>query len=342
MSGILKDVVYLEDFEIEDKYHPILMKFIKDDNDSIVYPYRTSLEEQFCSASEIKKGLLDDDAEKKMAIIKTKKGKKFDVNLYRISVSELTDGKFVALDDLDSYEEDSLIREFRRATYKTREDLSILLKLDICISGMESRFVGINKEGDEIDIDSTLIFPIETKDPKKLKNYDIPYEGFPEVDEQYILFKMPLENIKIGQYLALFLKYDKIKNFDGDYLIERLKEYRNKKNEIENRNNSVYKRFAFWEQKEQISLFNPTAGTVIDCNRDTVIQFFRDSFILSKTYPKDCLIAKNDYYRKCEEDLRERFLGEEKGEKRVKDKRKEILKEQSLKYSGKRKLRIMD
>ena len=339
MSGILKDVRLLEGFVVEDMLHPINMLFIKDGNETEVYPYQTSVENQFCSLTESKNGLLDDDADEKLKILKSYIGKKFDINLYKFSVSELTDGKYVAVDDVDSYEDETQIREFRRATFKSREDIAIQLKFNICISGMDGRFVGITKDGSEEDIDYTLVFPPQNEEPK---NYDIPYEGFPEITEYFILNEMPIENIEKGQYLAVSLKYDKIKQFDGRYLIRRFEEYRKKVCEVNFRNSTLRKKVAFWEPKETVEPFDPTKGTIIECDRKTVLEFFKDSYILSKTYPKDCNDAKDEYYRKCEDRIREEYYHEEKGEKRVKDKLKEILKEQSSRYKGKAKIKMLD
>ena len=58
MSGILKKVQYLESIAIEDMLHPINMYFVKDENDSEVYPYQTAIEDQFCSPAERKNGFL--------------------------------------------------------------------------------------------------------------------------------------------------------------------------------------------------------------------------------------------------------------------------------------------
>ena len=339
MSGILKDVRLLEGFVVEDMLHPINMLFIKDGNETEVYLYQTSVENQFCSLTESKNGLLDDDADEKLKILKSYIGKKFDINLYKFSVSELTDGKYVAVDDVDSYEDETQIREFRRATFKSREDIAIQLKFNICISGMDGRFVGITKDGSEEDIDYTLVFPPQNEEPK---NYDIPYEGFPEITEYFILNEMPIENIEKGQYLAVSLKYDKIKQFDGRYLIRRFEEYRKKVCEVNFRNSTLRKKVAFWEPKETVEPFDPTKGTIIECDRKTVLEFFKDSYILSKTYPKDCNDAKDEYYRKCEDRIREEYYHEEKGEKRVKDKLKEILKEQSSRYKGKAMIKMLD
>jgi len=339
MSGILKDVQFLDSFAIEDMFHPINMYFIKDENDSDVYPYQTAIEDQFCSPAERKNGLLDDDAAEKLKILRSCVGKKFDINLYKLSVSELTDGKFVAVDDIDSYEDDTQIKEFRRATYKSREDIAVQLKFNICLAGMDGRYVGITKDGDEEDIDYTLIFPPQQEEPKI---YDIPYEGFPEITENFIMNEMPIENIEKGQYLAASLKYNKIKEFDGSYLIRRFEEYRKKVREVFFRNNTLRKKIAFWEPKETVEPFDPTKGTIIECDRKTVLDFFKDSYILSKTYPKDCNDARDEYYRICEDRIREEYYHEEKGEKRVKDKLKEILKEQSLRYKGKAKIKMLD
>ena len=100
MSGILKDVRLLEGFVVEDMLHPINMLFIKGEDETEVYPYQTSVENQFCSPAEMKNGLRDDDAAEKLKILKSYIGKTFDINLYKFPVSELTDGKFVAVDDI--------------------------------------------------------------------------------------------------------------------------------------------------------------------------------------------------------------------------------------------------
>jgi hypothetical protein len=201
-----------------------------------------------------------------------------------------------------------------------------------------SDLVGITKDGDEEDIDYTLIFPPQKEEPK---NYTIPYEGFPEITEYFILNEMPIENIEKGQYLAASLKYDKIKQFDGSYLIRRFEEYRKKVREVNFRNSTFRKKVAFWEPKETVEPFDPTKGTIIECDRKTVLDFFKDCYILSKTYPQDCNKAKEDYYRKCEDELRVKFGHEEKGERRVKDKLREILKEQASRYKGKSKIKML-
>ena len=85
MSGILKDVQYLDSFAIEDMLHPINMLFIKDENETEVYPYQTAIEDQFCSPTERKNGLLDDDAAEKLKILKSCIGKKFDINLFKFA-----------------------------------------------------------------------------------------------------------------------------------------------------------------------------------------------------------------------------------------------------------------
>jgi hypothetical protein len=339
MSGILKEVLYLKGFAIENMFHPINMIFIKNENETEIYPYQTSLENQFCSQEEKIDGLLDKIAAEKLAMLESCIGKKYDVNLYKFSVSELTDGKYVALHDVDSYEDDAIIREFRRATYKTREDLFIQLKFNICLSGMNARFVGITKDGKEEEIDNTLIFQPNNEEPK---NYTIPYEGFPEVTEYFIINEMPLEIIENGQFLATSLKYHNIKFFNGSSLISRLKKYREYVREINTRNSSIRKLIAFWEPKETVEPFDPTKGTIIECDRNTVLDFFKDCYILSKTYPKDCIKAKEEYYKEIEDRLRKKYNYETEDENRVKDKLKEILKEQSSRYKGKVKIKILD
>ena len=85
---------------------------------------------------------------------------------------------------------------------------------------------------------------------------------------------IPIENIEKGQYLALSLKYNKIKNFDGTFLIRRLEEYRKQIIQSKYNNSTLRKKIAFWEPKETVGPFDPTKDTVIECNRETVLQFF--------------------------------------------------------------------
>lgn len=349
MSAILKEIRFLEDIVIEDKLHPIIMCFSRSVEENELYFYRTSLENQYCSFLERTEGLSEEKVDAILEHANSQIGKIFDINLFDISVSELTDGQFVSLEydgDLDEYgyeenedcDEDDIIKEFRRATYKTRADIFEVLKLHICLWGLDKTYIGIKSDGSYGEIDEKLVFPINRIEPK---HYDIPYDGFPEVDEFYILNEIPIENIENGQYLAISLKYNNIKNFDGTFLIRRLKEYRNQIIQSNYNNGTLRKKIAFWEPKETVGPFNPTKDTIIECNRETVLHFFKDSYILSKAYPKDCLNAKTDYHRKCEEELREQFCGEQIGEKRVKEKLKMILKEQSAKYKGKRKITMI-
>lgn len=349
MSGILKEVIYLEDLVEDDFYHPIKMVFTKDGNSSEIYPYQTSLENQFYSSVNRNKGLSDKEALEKLSLLKTYLGKLFDINLHKISVLELTNGKYISLefngyadeygyDDNEDCDENDMIEEFRRATYRSREDLVEILKLQICLGGFDDSYLGIKRDGTSEKLDEKLVFPI-VKEEQKL--YEIPYDGFPEIDEFYIINKMAIENIEIGQYLASSIKYNRIRNFDGAYLIKRLKEYRNYIYEINNVNSSIKKKLAFWESKESIEPFDPTKGTIIECDRNAVLNFFKDSYILSKCFPKDCVYAKEEYSRKCVEDLRKAFYFEDINEIKVKNELKRILKEQSLKYKGKKKIKML-
>ena len=62
-------------------------------------------------------------------------------------------------------------------------------------------------------------------------------------------------------------------------------------------------------------------------------------------YHRNCIVVdrefREDYYRKCEDELRVKFGHEEKGERRVKDKLREILKEQASRYKGKSKIKML-
>lgn len=349
MSGILKDVIYLEDFVIDDMVHPIKMIFIKDDNDTEKYPYQTTIEKQCRTSDEPIVGMLDEIALMRLSSLKSFIGKEFNINLYKFSVQELTNGKYVSLDydgyddDYGYYEnedcdEDDIIKEIRRATYKSREDIIEILKLQICLGGLDKIYVGIKSDGSSEDLDEKILLPIKKEETK---HYEIPYEGFPEVDDNFILNKVPIENLKIGQYLASSIKYNSIRHFDGDYLIKRFIEYRKYVNEINNINNSLRKKLSIWETTDSPEPFDPTKGTIIECDRNTVLNFFKDCYILSKCYPKDCIKAKNEYFEKCENDLREKFYFENINEKKIKEKLKMTIKEQSIKYKGKEKIKML-
>ena len=189
MAAILKEIKFLEDSVIEDKSHPIIMCFSRSVEEDELYFYRTSLENQYCSFLERTEGLPEEKVDAILEHANSQIGKKFNINLFNISVAELTDGQFVSLEydgDYDEYgyDEDDIIKEFRRATYKTRADIFEVLKLHICLWGLDKTYIGIKSDGSYGDIDEKLIFPTNRIEPK---HFDIPSDGFPEIDELCIL-----------------------------------------------------------------------------------------------------------------------------------------------------------
>jgi len=351
MAAVLKEIKFLESLVVENVSHPILMRFCDDNNVNDFYDYKTSLENQYCSVEERKKGLLKKDVSDKLRLANSQIGMKFDINLYKFSVSEITNGKFQSLefmDEVDGFhipenddcDDDYIVSELRRATYKTREDRLEILKLQVCLMGLNSTYVGVKSDGTIEDIDETLIFNPQQFQPKQF-HITIDYNRFPEVNEQFILFSMPVDNIEKGTYLALRLKEYKIKDYDVSYLIIKLKDYRKYAKEVDLVNSSFIKRIRFWEPKEELSEFEPTKNSTIQCSREMCLQFFKDSYILSKQCPTECVEAKKEYSRKCEENLRKKYLGDNNWEKKVREKLIETLKTQSFKYKGKIKIRLL-
>lgn len=155
MSAILKKIQLIEDLVREDTYHPIVMYFSKNEYDNDLYPFRTTLEIQYNNNAEQSNGILEVDVENVLGYAKTQIGKHFDINLYTIKVSELTDGLFVAL---EYYYSDRRIYYYKRASYMYREDLYMSLKYRICLEGLRNEIVGITCYGKEKRIDETLIF----------------------------------------------------------------------------------------------------------------------------------------------------------------------------------------
>lgn len=155
MSAILKKIDYLEDLVLEDTRHPIVMYFSKSESDNELYPFRTTLEKQYCTNEELTNGILDVEVENVLFDANKQVGQKFDINLYKFKVSELTDGLFVALTPCYS---DWKIYYYKRASFMSREDMYLTLKYRICLEGLMGDIFGITSYGKEKRIDQTLIF----------------------------------------------------------------------------------------------------------------------------------------------------------------------------------------
>ena len=161
MGAILKKIRLLEDFVIEDTRHPIVMYFSNNMNEKELYPYRTTLKNQFCNEDEFQNGLLESQVNAKLKYANSQIGRLFDITLYKFKVAEITDGLFVALVNYDSYDFDR-IYYYSRASYLSREDLLLSLKYRICLGGLNGTYKGVTSYGKEKRIDHTLV--LETDD----------------------------------------------------------------------------------------------------------------------------------------------------------------------------------
>lgn len=352
MSGVLRNIKLVEELVLEDRRHPIIMWF-SDNNSEDLFPYRTTLEVQFGTEIERKKGINEKKVKEKLSEANSYIGCIYDINLYRLSVSELTNGKFVGIEDMDyfdvenllgpediDFQDDSIIYEYKRATYMTKHDLINYLRYRICLLGMESQYYGVNKDGDTEDIESTLFFENLTEKPKQY-NIKIPYEKYGYINKEYIIFKMPIDKIRNGQSLAFQLNDYKIESNDECYLVELLNKYRKYVQEVKEFNSKWYNMILFWK-KEQIVDLEQYIKNVVKYPINQVMQFFKDSYILSCEFPEESAEAKQWTLNKSYERLYERYNNESILIKKVRDNYKQFNMELSKKYNGKHIIKILN
>lgn len=295
MEGYLKKVEVREDTEGL-TCHPIKLYFSKDDfpldfdeivSDNDLYRLSTTIETLLCSVEERNKGLTDSELNAKIDYIKSYIGRCFNINLFYITVRDLTDGKYVAFErEFDDYidSDSEEIYEYKMATYRTNEDTIKLLKYNITLSGLLGDTLGITYSGRREKITTELFFSdfkpeLPAKAIDKYASLTIPYAKYQHVTINYIINQAPLSGITSGLSLANRIKNKNISRKIIDNCIKTIENYRYQKLLESTLKYKLQKTLHFFWKKDTIK--EPVFA-------DDINAVLIASYIVSKEYLEEC------------------------------------------------------
>lgn len=163
MKAVLNKIELCDNSNSILKIHPIIMYFADTTNNKELYSYRTTIESQFCNKNEYdwKDGLPNQVIEEKINYARSFIGKTYEINLYMITVEELTNKRYVELEIVTShgcYDETNRIKNYYHATYMSKEDWIQKLKYTITINGMQGLIYGITPLNISEEITKDLFF----------------------------------------------------------------------------------------------------------------------------------------------------------------------------------------
>lgn len=315
--------------------HSIRMYFAETSESDELYVFGTTIETQFCDKGEfnIREGVSIELFQQKVDYANSLIGKAFNVNLFKFTVKELTNNRYVAFDSMIEYHFDcdsKEITDYHIASYMTKEDVMLRMKYAITVQGLEGMIEGVLPDGTTEEITTDLFFskPIPEK-----KHFDIPYDKYPNLNESFIVSEAPISEIRDGHHLANQIKEYNISESDFNTYMDQITGYRSKVRAAKAANESIRKKIFFWEPKEVVE--------ELKLNQN-VISMSIDSIILSRRYPNDCAEATKAYHAECERKLRETFMHEDVDKKEFKDKFAAFRKTLSEKYKGKQVLKPID
>ncbi len=249
MPAILSRVILQQ--STHHPFHPILMVFTSPEESSTEFRFNTTVENQLGFGKEVIKN--EDTLNQLINEIEANIGKEHDINLYNISFSEMTKGRYVSYKNT-SYTNPNpqkCTSEFHTATYKSRGDAMFDRICEICIMCIQGDIVGIKANGEEEMIDDPRSVFFE--DPNK---YNITECMLNSVTTEFITEKADLNIITRGNILV---KKDEFPNCrDVFTLTAEIKKYRDRKNEVQHINTSLRKKIFFWEKPEPFPQLNLT------------------------------------------------------------------------------------
>lgn len=331
MKAILKEIEVpkYKDYRFKHPIHPIKMLFAETEESDEIYRFGTTIETQFCTKDEydVKEGLPDKLVEEKISYANSLIGKTFEINLYKFTVKELTNGKYVAIElskpcGYDDWDFET-IEGFHIASYLTKEDIVMSIKHSITMLGVQRRANGVLPDKLTEEITTELFFP---KPIPEKKNIEIPYSKYPNLTANYIVNKVAIKDIRKGCNLAYQIREYDIPHYNFDKYIHQIENYRTRVKTANAKNESLRKIIFFWEPKEVVDELKLSQN---------IISIFKDSIILGKIYPAECDKADHEYVEECEKRLRKKFMGEDMDEKDFKEKWVEFRKALRKKYGEK-------
>lgn len=187
MRAFLKNIYFSES---NDVFHPISMQFAASMDSDELYAFPTTMETQFCAGVT----LSDKQYEEKANYAKSLIGREFEVNLYKFTVKEITNGRYEAFEDANYIDFNTqTIKEFRIASYMSKDDVIAKMKYTLCMQSINGDLEGVLRNGSKEKVSTDLFFK---------KTYNIHYANYWYINESYIISKASIHNISNGHYLA--------------------------------------------------------------------------------------------------------------------------------------------
>lgn len=328
MKAILKEIEVPE-YKDNILRHPIKMYFAETEESEEIFRFGTTIETQFCTKDEydVKEGLPEKMVEGKISYAKSLVGKTFEINLYKFTVKELTNGKYVAIEfsrpcGYDDWDFET-IEDYHIASYMSKEDVLMSTKYSITLQGIQGLADGVLQDESTEEITTELFF---SKPVPEKKHFDIPYGNYPNLTASYIVNEVSVKDIRKGCNLAYQIEERDIPYYDFDKYIHQIEDYRSKVRAAKAINESLRKKIFFWEPKEVVDELKLSQN---------VISLFKDCIILGKSQPAECDKADHEHAEECEKRLRKQFMGEDMDEKDFKEKWLEFRQALRKKYRGK-------
>lgn len=309
MKAFLRDIVIPKygRYRLKQMKHQIKMVFAKSSDSCDLYSFVTTIEDQFCTNDEYdwKVGIQDKLLEEKINYAKSCIGKTFEINLYDFTTRDLTANKYVAFKVMCS---NCFETDYHIASYMAKEDVIMSLKYSLTMRGLQGYIEGILEDKSTEKITTELFFsePIPEK-----KHFDIPYEKYFYLNDDYIVNVVSVEDIRVGRNLAYQIKDRTFCEVEFDGYVREIEVYRSKVRTAKKENESFKKRVFFWKPKVVVAELTLPPD---------VISFMKECIILGKEYSSDCKKADREYSDICEKRLRKKFLGEDSEEKEFKEK----------------------
>lgn len=336
MRAILKEIKFCEHEDYMP--HHIAMMFSEETNDEELYVFGTTIEVQYCTKEKFIGGISDSLFKKKKAFAEKQIGKMFEINLYKFTVKELTNDKYVAFEvsrfdiydglfDVYDYFDSETFKDYHIASYMTIEDVKMKLKFGITMDGIRGLAEGVLPDDSTEMITTELFFP---KPPPEKRHFDIPYSKYSNLTTSYIIGEVAINDIRKGSNLAYQIKEQDIPYYEFDKYIRQIEDYRSCVRNAKAINESLRKKIFFWKPKvvvEELKL------------KQNVVSLFKDCIILGKCYPVECNKADHEYAKECERSLRKQFLGEDMDEKEFEDKWLDFIQALKKKYKGREAIR---
>lgn len=199
---ILKEIEFCEHKSYM-RHHKIKMIFAEKEDSEELYTFYSTIEVQYCTKEELENGSLSDSLiEKKKAFAEKQIGKAFEINLYKFTVRELTNDRYIAFrvsESRDYYDLDVQIDDYFIASYMTKQDVIMGIKYSITMKGLKGLASGVLQDYSTEKITEELFFskPIPEK-----PHFDIPYNKYLNLTDSYIINEVAIEDVRKGCNLA--------------------------------------------------------------------------------------------------------------------------------------------